>query len=238
MRATYLLLLAGLACSGVSSTAALAQTAPTVGLIIVGPYADWLTEAASRFALPLSWIRAVLHSESAGKAAATSPKGAMGLMQIMPATWSFLRDQLRLGGDPYDPHDNIIAGAAYIRMLVDRYGSPGWIAAYNAGPGRYEASLNGRPLPAETRAYAATVAAHLDHENGVRLADPVFLVPQVWTHAQLFITRTVRQHGADREPPERLPDDASAASRGRDDPATALHSDGLFVVHSGTGAAP
>ena len=70
----------------------------------------------------------------------------MGLMQIMPDTWTELRTRHRLGRDPYDPRDNILAGAAYLREMHDRYGSPGFLAAYNAGPGRYEDYLAGRPL--------------------------------------------------------------------------------------------
>src|SRR5262249_39047051 len=115
-----------------------------------------IAEAAARFRLPASWIRAVLHAESVGAVRAVSPKGAMGLMQIMPATWSGLRARLHLGADPFDVHDNIIAGAAYLRELHERYGSPGFLAAYNAGPARWEAYLaTHRPLPAETRAYLA-----------------------------------------------------------------------------------
>lgn len=102
MRRTDLLLLAGLACTSISSTAALAQTAPVAGPAKGETYADWLREAASRFALPFSWIHVILRVESAGQAQATSSKGAMGLMQIMPATWGFLRDRLQLGRDPYD----------------------------------------------------------------------------------------------------------------------------------------
>ncbi|BAV50890.1 lytic transglycosylase, catalytic [Mesorhizobium loti] len=78
-------------------------------------------------------------------------------MQIMPDTWAELRLRNQLGRDPYDPRDNILAGTAYLRELYDRYGSPGFLAAYNAGPGRYEAFLKGRPLPAETRAYVAAL---------------------------------------------------------------------------------
>src|SRR3546814_17844195 len=91
--------------------------------------------------------------ESRGDVRAVSPKGAMGLMQLMPDTWASLRVRLGLGANPYDPRDNILAGAAYLREMHDRYGSPGFLAAYNAGPGRYEEALAGRPLPAETRAY-------------------------------------------------------------------------------------
>ncbi|WP_408743886.1 lytic transglycosylase domain-containing protein [Acetobacter persici] len=69
-----------------------------------------------------------------------------------------LRAALNLGADPYDPRDNITAGAAYLRWLHDRYGDAGFLAAYNAGPGRYEQLLtSGKTLPDETRKYAAKV---------------------------------------------------------------------------------
>jgi hypothetical protein len=82
----------------------------------------------------------------------TSRAGAMGLMQLMPATWASMRSALGLGGDPYQPRDNILAGTAYLRAMYDRFGYPGLFGAYNAGPGRYGASVNaGRSLPDETR---------------------------------------------------------------------------------------
>jgi soluble lytic murein transglycosylase-like protein len=125
----------------------------------VDPLAAYVTEASGRFGVPERWIRAVMRVESEGKQRARSKKGAMGLMQIMPGTWNELRSRYRLGADPYDVRDNILAGAAYIRELSDRYGTPGFLAAYNAGPGRYERHLaTGRPLPDETQAYAATLA--------------------------------------------------------------------------------
>ena len=118
------------------------------------PFAAFVAEASQRFGIPAAWIRAVMHAESFGDVRAISPKGAIGLMQIMPETWAGLRQRYRLGADPYDAHDNIIAGAAYLRELHDRYGIPGFLAAYNAGPARWEDHLaTGRPLPAETRAY-------------------------------------------------------------------------------------
>eukprot|EP01037_Dinobryon_pediforme_P022729 gene22729-23972_t len=156
------ILLAGLLSSVAIPTMTLAQDTPIFRPSPRDPYADHIAEAAQRFELPSAWIRAVMTAESNGDPRAVSPKGAIGLMQIMPETWRDLRDRHRLGVDPYDPHDNISAGAAYIRELFDRYGSPGWIAAYNAGPGRYEASLKGRSLPPETRAYVTAVASHLD----------------------------------------------------------------------------
>src|SRR5258708_29108280 len=97
--------------------------------------------------------------ESDGKQRARSSKGAMGLMQIMPDTWADLRARYGLGADPYEPRDNILAGTAYLREMHDRYGSPGFLAAYNAGPTRYEEYLStGRELPAETQLYVAALA--------------------------------------------------------------------------------
>jgi soluble lytic murein transglycosylase-like protein len=122
-----------------------------------------LAEAASRSGIPAQWLQAVMRAESAGCALmndrpTTSRAGAMGLMQLMPTTWSQMSQQLGLGDDPYQPHDNILAGAAYLRQLYDRYGSPGFIAAYQAGPERYEDALRGsRPLPTETVDYLARV---------------------------------------------------------------------------------
>jgi soluble lytic murein transglycosylase-like protein len=135
------------------------------------PYAAHIAEASQRFGVPVAWIRAVLRAESAGDPRAISSAGAMGLMQIMPATWAELRVRHRLGGDVYDPRDNILAGTAYLRELHDRYGSvTAMLAAYNAGPGRYEASLSGRPLPAETRAYVAAIAPIMTAVRSLRLS--------------------------------------------------------------------
>lgn len=122
------------------------------------PFDAYVTDAATRAHIPPTWITAVMRAESQGDASAVSPKGAMGLMQIMPNTWRELRAALNLGADPYDPHDNIMAGAAYLRWLHDRYGDAGFLAAYNAGPGRYEQLLTaGKMLPDETRKYVAKV---------------------------------------------------------------------------------
>ncbi|HTN59958.1 MAG TPA: lytic transglycosylase domain-containing protein [Devosia sp.] len=119
-----------------------------------------LIEAASqRFGIPVAWIAAVMVRESAGRTTLgghpiTSPAGAMGLMQLMPSTWSDLRAQHHLGNDPFDPHDNIFAGTAYLRQMFDRYGYPNLFAAYHAGPGRLDAVLAGvKPLPAPTKTY-------------------------------------------------------------------------------------
>ncbi|MGE5564284.1 MAG: lytic transglycosylase domain-containing protein [Bacillota bacterium] len=131
------------------------------------PLDQWTSEiagASARFGIPEAWIRRVIRVESGGRALfrgrpVVSSAGAMGLMQLMPATWSDMRALLGLGADPQDPHDNILAGTAYLRRLYDRFGYPGLFAAYNAGPARYAAYLSGRAaLPAETRAYVAAIA--------------------------------------------------------------------------------
>ncbi len=132
-------------------------------IAMADPFAGFVAEASHRFALPVSSIRAVMQAESGGDVRALSPKGAMGLMQIMPATWAALQQRYGLGGDPYDPRDNIMAGTAYLRELHDRFGDRGFLAAYNAGPSRYQEHIvTGRPLPSETLSYMATVKSLLD----------------------------------------------------------------------------
>jgi soluble lytic murein transglycosylase-like protein len=131
-----------------------------------------------------------MHAESSAKQRARSERGAMGLMQIMPKTWTELRARYGLGADPYDPRDNILAGAAYICELYDRYGAPGFLAAYNAGPGRYERHLaTGRPLPDETQAYVATLAPVI---NRARTNVQIGAVARslAWANSSLFATRT------------------------------------------------
>jgi soluble lytic murein transglycosylase-like protein len=122
-------------------------------------------EASRRFGVPQDWIRSVMAAESAGQTRSggrpiVSPAGAMGLMQLMPGTWRVLRSRYGLGDDPFDPHDNILAGAAYLRDLYGAFGFPGLFAAYNAGPARFTAYRDsGRALPAETERYLAQVSA-------------------------------------------------------------------------------
>lgn len=146
-------LFVGLIVSNVTAVAETRPADPAATYATSDSFADFVEDASRRFGVPVRLIRAVIDVESAGDVRARSPKGAMGLMQIMPETWAELRLRYNLGSDPYDSHDNIRAGTAYLRELHDRYGSPGFLAAYNAGPGRYEAHLAGRPLPAETQAY-------------------------------------------------------------------------------------
>jgi hypothetical protein len=131
------------------------------------PWGPYIREASNKFDMPETWVRSLMRVESGGKEylngdLITSSAGAMGLMQVMPATYDELRDRYNLGDDPFDPHDNIMAGVAYMREMYEIYGSPGFLAAYNAGPARLDDYLaNLRPLPDETRRYVAMIGPNL-----------------------------------------------------------------------------
>ena len=131
------------------------------------PWGPYIREASARFDIPDPWIRSLMKVESGGREyqngkLITSSAGAMGLMQVMPGTYEELRARHNLGDDPYEPHDNVMAGVAYMREMYDIYGAPGFLAAYNAGPARLDDYLsNNRPLPDETRKYVAMIGPHL-----------------------------------------------------------------------------
>lgn len=158
----------------------------------VHPYAAHVTEAARRFAIPEAWIWRVMHVESRGRSRAVSHAGAMGLMQIMPATWAMLTARYRLGSDPFDVRANIHAGAAYLRMMWDRYGDVSlMLAAYNAGPGRADAYAAGRRgLPAETVAYVAAIAPSIGASGVASLAPAPTSTAPSWRSASLFAGRS------------------------------------------------
>lgn len=203
---------------------------------VADPYADMIAEAATRAQIPAAWIAAVLHAESRGDAHAVSPAGAMGLMQVMPGTWASLRMSLGLGDDPFDPHDNILAGATYLRWMRDRYGEAGFLAAYNAGPARYDEHLaTGRPLPAETRAYVASVSARLALPPADDIVGGALPAP-LWQVSSLFPASFLRTGEASR-PVESAHDPVHADdARPTDWTALAPQSVGLFIA-SGYGEA-
>lgn len=234
-----LLLLASVTVIGTPAAAAHAQPASPAVQAASDPYVGPIAEAAQRFGIPAAWIRAIMRVESRGDRRAVSPKGAMGLMQLMPETWAALRTRYGLGRDAFDPHDNILAGAAFLREMHDRYGSPGFLAAYNAGPGRYEDYRDRRrPLPPETIAY---VAALVPFVGGDAIDGPVLAAasdPSSWTQAPLFIMRS-----ASAEPVKQATDKPPANDRPtvvamRDVSAIAPQSDGLFVAISAAGPKP
>lgn len=237
-RRSAFILLGGLCITSIVPAAVAAQSSPAATSTARSRYEIHIAEAAKRFRLPPTWIRAVLGIESAGDQRATSRKGAMGLMQIVPDTWSDLRARYHLGVDPYDPHDNIIAGSAYIRELVDRYGSPGWIAAYNAGPGRYEASLQGRRLPAETRAYAAIVASAISKGGAAKATCSAASAEYRWRYAPLFASQPSGSPGDCPPQLERSRDCASEVLPLQGLTGAASRSAGLFVAKASERSAP
>ncbi|HEX4294533.1 MAG TPA: lytic transglycosylase domain-containing protein [Rhizomicrobium sp.] len=202
------------------------------------PFAAFVTEASQRFAIPASWIRAVMKAESFGDRRAISPKGAMGLMQIMPETWSALRVRYGLGSNPYDPRDNILAGAAYLRELHDRYGSPGFLAAYNAGPARYESYLTtGRALPSETQSYVAQLAAMTSMDTPPAATSAVLTVPS-WANAPLFAERMPAGPTQSQTSSSSQPKRDSIGGPARDWTGLAPQSGNLFVRVIGRSAMP
>ncbi|MGQ9367244.1 lytic transglycosylase domain-containing protein [Azospirillum sp. ST 5-10] len=130
----------------------------------LAPWVPHIREASARFDVPETWIRAVMIRESGGRhwvngRVITSRAGAIGLMQVMPGTYDLMRKAYDLGSDPADPRDNVMAGTAYIREMYDLFGAPGFLAAYNCGPGCYANHLAGKQrLPQETRAYLAALS--------------------------------------------------------------------------------
>lgn len=94
----------------------------------VANWRPFVAEASERFGVPIAWIERVMHAESGGRTMLNgrpivSRAGAMGLMQLMPGTWNEVRSALGLGNDPFDPHDNILAGTAYLRRMRLRLSS-------------------------------------------------------------------------------------------------------------------
>lgn len=144
----------------------------------VATWQPYIREASLRFSIPSAWIERVMRAESGGQTRRNgrpirSSAGAIGLMQLMPATWGQMRARLGLGSDPDEPRDNILAGTFYLRLMYDRFGYPGLFAAYNAGPGRYAEYLTGRrPLPGETIGYLASVAPGRQVREAVVTASP------------------------------------------------------------------
>jgi len=175
----------------------LAAAVPTAETQATPPdYAAYVEEAAQKCGLPIAVIRAVISTESAGNVRAVSPKGAIGLMQLIPATWQDLRSRFNLGSDPFDSHDNIIAGTCYLRILYDSYGPNGFLAAYNAGPARWENHQDtGRPLPMETRAYVAAITQKLDPAALKVTSGSLQPARPTWMEASLFLQSTAPDDG-------------------------------------------
>ncbi|UHD47708.1 lytic transglycosylase domain-containing protein [Aureimonas altamirensis] len=234
------LLLSSLVLGFAPASAATAQSVPAGQGVTAQSTTSHIAEASRRFAIPESWIRAVLRAESAGDMRAVSPAGAIGLMQIMPDTWAELRLRYGFGGDPFDPRDNILAGAAYLREMLDRYGNLGaMLAAYNAGPARYDAYLaTGHSLPAETRTYVAKLAPILGADGRLDIAVAAPATPPDWREAPLFVGQPSHQGTAEAPPLERTSDDSPPGlllppNRSSDEPQ-----DGIFLARGSAGDRP
>ncbi len=200
---------------GAAPIAATAQDLPAARSAAAHPYAGHVADAARRFGIPEAWIWAVMRVESGGNARAISRAGAMGLMQIMPATWADLRARYGLGADPFDVRDNIVAGAAYLRAMHDRYGNASaMLAAYNAGPGRYDDYLSrGRPLPPETVGYLAQLTAVAGTASAGEVVVSAPPDPFAWRRAALFVrtataaSEAVAAQPSGEDPAPELPTD-------------------------------
>lgn len=236
MRSRALLLFTALLSAGSGSTPAIAQVTAQSAPVTANSHAAFIAEASQRFGIPEHWIRGVLRVESAGDVRAISSAGAMGLMQVMPDTWAGLRNRHRLGRDPYDPRDNILAGTAYLREMWDRYGNvAAMLAAYNAGPGRYDERLaTGRVLPSETRAYVAMLAPLL---GGATAPDVPVIVPPPppdWREAPLFVSLSGGNSAASNQPPS----DVRATGPLRDPVDQEPQDGGIFVARASDGDKP
>ncbi|GAA0584160.1 lytic transglycosylase domain-containing protein [Rhizomicrobium electricum] len=199
----------GLRCA----TSSLQASAPSQRQLTVGNgqsgVSKWqgeIAQASEQFRMPEAWIGTVMGAESGGHTTLngrpiTSAAGAMGLMQLMPRTYDDMRQRYGLGTNPYDPHDNITAGAAYLRQMYERYGYPHLFEAYSAGPGRFNAYLKtGKPLPSETRAYVEKIlpGVRLDGKVHPFEPDPVLPVSKIkkdetgGKHALFFVQSGAR----------------------------------------------
>jgi soluble lytic murein transglycosylase-like protein len=118
-----------------------------------------IRKAAKKHRVPVAFVKSIVAAESNFDSKAVSPKGAIGLMQLMPKT------ALEYGADPSIPEQNIDAGTRYLRVLMDRYSRhhnslTRVIAAYNAGPGNVD-RYRGVPPFRETRGYVVKVLSYL-----------------------------------------------------------------------------
>jgi soluble lytic murein transglycosylase-like protein len=120
---------------------------------ILGPYSEIIDRVAAEQDVPVKLVRAVIQVESAYNVRARSSKGAMGLMQLMPAT-----ARQYAVADPFDPATNIEAGIKYLKSLLQRLPLALALAAYNAGEGAVQ-RFNGIPPYPETRNYVSRILA-------------------------------------------------------------------------------
>lgn len=177
------------------------------------PWGPYIVEASKRFDVPQAWIREVMQVESGGYEyrangeLTTSPVGAMGLMQLMPETYDEMRLRYGLTDDAYEPHNNILAGTAYLREMYDAFGSPAFLAAYNAGPNRLSDYLErNKALPDETRRYVWLIGSRIQGVYPISRSPNELLAvnqipidipagPRYQRHTQYALARERKRHG-------------------------------------------
>lgn len=210
-RLLHVLAAAGAVLALVSGALAPPAFAAAAAAPVRHPFAPHVAEASQRFAIPEAWIWRVMHVESRGNARAVSRAGAMGVMQIMPATWRMLSARHRLGPDPFDVRANILAGAAYLRAMWERYRDVRlMLAAYNAGPGRADAYAAGkRGLPSETLAYVALIAPLLGAGGGAPPVEAPRAAQRHWREASVFASHPGLAASRDAPPTESHDDEQS-----------------------------
>lgn len=142
----------------------------SVGRVVLAPkrrlrssrvYDSVIERVAREHGVPPALVKAVVATESNFDPKAVSPKGAQGLMQLMPQTAELVGVR-----NPFGPEDNVMGGTRYLRWLLDRYGD--WtraLAAYNAGPSAVD-RYRGVPPYRETRAYVRRVLEYYRHYHG------------------------------------------------------------------------
>ncbi|MEL7303612.1 MAG: lytic transglycosylase domain-containing protein [Pseudomonadota bacterium] len=190
----------------------------------------YIAEAAQRFGIPERWIRAVMQAESVGNPRAVSRAGAMGLMQIMPGTWAELRAAHGFGSDPFDRRENILAGTAYLRQMYYQFGAPGFLAAYNAGPGRYAEHLRtGRNLPRETRRYVANLSQELGFSGAPNVQPVRTVFADRWQAAPLFAPVSAARETQRRAEPIRTSVDVQTAEEPTPPSSQNSQSNPLFI---------
>ena len=157
----------------------------------------------------------------------------MGLMQLMPGTWVELGVRYGLGPDSFDPRDNVFAGTAYLREMHDRFASAGFLAAYHAGPSRYDDITSQqanrfhrtlRPMSLQSQRCSATNTESAPH----LAADVQFLggslrcLSAAWTYATdyrcAFVMQQRRDFHGGFSTPKRFPAELSLSPLCKDQP--------------------
>lgn len=133
-------------------------------------YLSYAREEATRQGVDPELVGALIHQESGGKTDAVSPKGAQGIMQVMPSTGTEVAKKIGLEGyDPANPEHNIKVGVSYLKEQLNTFGDPKLaLAAYNAGPGAVK-KYGGIPPYEETKKYVEAISSKLALKSNVEL---------------------------------------------------------------------